>query len=129
MILDASAVLDLLLRTAQADAVSAYVFRPGVTLYAPELIDLEFTQVLRRLVLARECSAPQGREALDDFRDLAIYRYTHRPLLNRIWQLRNTHSAYDAAYLALAEGLKVPLLTTDGKLANSHGHQAEIILF
>jgi predicted nucleic acid-binding protein len=66
--------------------------------------------------------------ALEDLRALGITRYAHEPLLDRIWQLRANTTAYDAAYLALAEGLDAPLLTFDGRLANAPGHRAQIRL-
>ena len=61
--------------------------------------------------------------------DAPIVRVPHRPLIERIWELRHTITAYDASYVALAELLDVPLVTCDAKLATSNGHKAEIELY
>ena len=74
----------------------------------------------------------RGEEVIADLLDLPLARYPHDILLPRIWELRDNFSAYDAAYLALAEGLSdegVPLLTTDGRLARAvHAHSAVEVL-
>ena len=57
---------------------------------------------------------------------LPVIRYSHRALIVRVWQLRQNLTAYDAAYVALAEALAVPLLTRDAPLARSSGHSARI---
>ncbi len=68
----------------------------------------------------------RSREALQDFAEIALLRYPHDILLERIWQLRNNLTAYDAAYVALAEALEAPLLTCDRKLASAPGHRARV---
>lgn len=65
-------------------------------------------------------------EALSDLR---LTRYSHTPLVARIWELRNNLTAYDAAYVALAEALDAPLVTTDAKLARASGHRARVELY
>jgi len=70
--------------------------------------------------------ARRGREAIADLEDFPLERFPHTVLLPRIWQLRNNLTAYDAAYVALAEALEAPLVTCDTKLANSTGHRATI---
>ena len=65
---------------------------------------------------------------MTDLLDLPVHRHPHDILLPRIWELRRSVTAYDAAYVALAEALDAPLLTRDGKLARSHGHRARIEL-
>jgi predicted nucleic acid-binding protein len=126
MVLDASAILDLLLRTSSGDRVLSRVSSASETLHAPEVVDLEVAQALRRLQAARQLTPRRADEALEDFLALDVARYAHRELLPRIWQLRSALSAYDAAYVALAEVLGAPLLTTDQRLARAKGHAAHV---
>lgn len=114
---DASALLEVLLQTSMASKVSNRIFRAGETLHAPHLLDVEVTQVLRRYVRERIISADRGAEALRDLADLPLNRYPHFVLLSRIWELRHNMTAYDAAYLALAEALFAPLVTRDRAFA------------
>ncbi|HXK26053.1 MAG TPA: type II toxin-antitoxin system VapC family toxin [Myxococcota bacterium] len=117
IVLDASAVLELLLITDKGRSVAERIAPREESLHAPHLIDLEVAQVLRRYVTRGQIGEQRAREALDDFRDLDLSRYPHDVLLDRIWELRHNASAYDAAYLSLAETLEAPLLTTDARLA------------
>lgn len=95
-------------------------------LHAPELLDLEILQVLRRLVAGRELSAERADLALAALERLALRRGSHAVVRRRVWALRANFTAYDAAYVALAERLRCPVLTRDRKLARSSGHQARI---
>ena len=124
--LDASAVLEVLLRTAAAAKIEGRIFAPGETLHAPHVLDLEVCQVLRRYCAAGELDQERGRQALADLADLPIFRYAHAVFLPRIWELRENVTAYDAAYLALAEVLPAPLLTRDRRLASAPGHRAAV---
>jgi predicted nucleic acid-binding protein len=128
IVVDASAVLELLLRTGPAKAVEARLFSFGETLHAPHLIDLEAAQVIRCYAARGEIAGERGREALEDLADLPLRRYPHDFLLSRIWDLRNHLTAYDAAYVALAETLGAPLLTRDARLPAAAGHSAQIEL-
>lgn len=122
IILDASAALELLLRPGSHPRLLQRILRSGETVAAPHLIDVEIAQVLRRFVMAGELTEARARDALDDHRSLSIVRYPHDGLLERIWDLRANCTAYDAAYLALAEALDAPLLTFDKRLADVPGH-------
>ena len=128
IVLDASAAIELVLRTARADRIAARALDPTQRLHAPHLIDIEVVQVLMRLHLARELTLERAELAFTDFEKLVLERHAHRSLLRRVWALRSVMSAYDAAYVALAEGLGAPLLTCDEKLSRSHGHDAYIEL-
>jgi predicted nucleic acid-binding protein len=128
IVLDASAVLELLLGTPAGARVARRIEAPAETLHAPHLVDLEVAQVLRRFVREGDVDESRAREALDVLRGLDLARYPHDVLLPRIWQLREAVTAYDAAYLALAEALAAPLLTADAKLARSPGHRARVEL-
>lgn len=126
IVLDASVVLDVLLRTPDVAYLEERLFDPRQTLHAPHLIDVEVTQVLRRYTLAGEVDPERCRMALTDLMDLPLTRYPHDFLLPRGWELRNNLTAYDAVYVALAEALDAPLLTRDQRLANAPGHHARI---
>jgi predicted nucleic acid-binding protein len=116
----------MLLRTLTGRRVEARVYSPSESLHAPQLIDLEVAQVLRRNVAAATIASARGKEALQDLRDLSLVRYPHEMLLERIWELRDNLTAYDAAYVALAEALDAPLLTCDRKLASPGSHRARV---
>jgi predicted nucleic acid-binding protein len=128
IVLDASALIELLLRTGASAEIAARLSRSGETLHAPHLIDVEVAHVLRRLQLGGELTEERGRQALEDLADLDLERYGHTDFLPRAWELRHNATAYDAVYLALAEALRAPLLTLDEKLANSADHRARIEL-
>lgn len=117
IVVDASALLEVLLQTSAAAAVSNRIFAPGEILCAPHLLDIEVAQVLRRYARTGAIRPERGREVLQDLADLPLHRYPHAILLPRIWQLRDNLTAYDAVYLALAEALDVPLVTRDRALA------------
>ena len=128
IVVDASALVEMLLPTAAGEAVSARLFDSGDSLAAPHLIDVEAAQVLRRYAHAGEIDGRRGREAMADLADMPIRRYPHEVLLPRVWDLRHTITAYDAVYVALAEALDAPLVTRDRRLAGSAGHGVEIEL-
>lgn len=127
LVLDASAVLEILLRTERARKIESRIFRKTETFFAPHLLDLEVLQVLRRYA-GKDMTEERCRNAIQDFEDLPITRYPHDLFVWRIWEMRKSLTAYDAAYVALAEALRAPLLTCDARLASSHGHSAEIQL-
>jgi predicted nucleic acid-binding protein len=128
IVVDASALLEVLLRTPEAETVEARLFEEGQTLHAPHLLDVEVAQVLRRYAITGEIDAKRGSEALADLADFPIRRYQHGFLLKRAWTLRNNFTAYDAVYVALAEALKARLLTRDQRLATEVGRHVDIEL-
>ncbi|HEY1932130.1 MAG TPA: type II toxin-antitoxin system VapC family toxin [Acetobacteraceae bacterium] len=128
IVVDASAMLEALLRSPAAAAVEDRLFSPGQTLHAPHLLDVEVAQVIRRYAANGDIDAEQGRVALGDLADFPLVRYPHDLLLPRIWELRHNLTAYDAAYVALAEALDAPLLTRDRRIAMAAGHRARIEL-
>jgi predicted nucleic acid-binding protein len=129
IVLDASAAIDWLLQTSAGQHIEKRIYSGSETLHTPHLLDLEVTQVLRRLALQGVISAHRADEAVRDLLDLRITRYPHQVLLPRIWQLRHNLSAYDAAYIVLAEKLRAPLVTRDARLASASGHTAPVEVF
>jgi predicted nucleic acid-binding protein len=129
IVLDASAAVDWLLQTPAGQRIENRIYSRNETLHTPHLLDLEVVQVLRRL--ARQGLVPPHRadEAIRDLLDLRMTRYPHPVLVPRIWQLRHNFSAYDAAYIVLAEKLGAALVTRDGRLASASGHAALVELF
>jgi predicted nucleic acid-binding protein len=126
IVIDASAVLEVILHTEAGSEIEERILAPRETLHAPHLIDQEIAQVLRRYCAAGDMGPERGLEALTDFVDLPITRYPQDIFLPRIWALRHNLTAYDTAYVALAEGLFAPLLTRDMHLALAPGHSAII---
>ena len=127
--LDASAAVDWLLQTSAGQRIEQRVYSARESLHAPHLLELEVTQVLRRLVREETIPVNRAKQAIQDLLDLRITRYPHFLLLPRIWQLRHNFSAYDAAYVVLAEKLGARLLTRDGRLAAARGHAASVEVF
>lgn len=121
IVLDASAVVELLLGTEQGHAVAGRIADPALGLHAPHLLDVEVAQALRRYVRADEVDAKVAASALDDLRSLDLERHAHEPLLDRVWSLRDNLTAYDAVYVALAEALDATLVTCDARLARAPG--------
>jgi predicted nucleic acid-binding protein len=128
LVVDASALIEVLLNTSAGSLVARRLFAGNETLHAPHLLDLEIAQVLRRYALSGQLDAARGLQAVEDLSDMPVTRYPHDPFLIRIWDLRHNLTAYDAAYIALAEALAAPLVTRDAALAAAAGHRARIEL-
>lgn len=121
IVLDASAALSGLLNDGPARTVMA-----TEQLHAPHLVDSEVASGLRRRVALGQLDASDGWSALDTWRRLGLTRYAVHPLLDRVWQLRDNLSAYDAGYVALAESLGCALVTADARLSHAPGVRCSI---
>ena len=127
IVLDASAVLDLLLNLEpRAAAIRRRLFEESPGLLTLHLLDAEVGQVLRRHVRRHELSTARAKAALEDLTALPLQRYPLLPLLARAFELRDNATVYDALYLALAENAGAPLLTRDARLAKVPGHSAAV---
>ncbi len=128
IILDTSALLDVLIgRPPKPRLLSRFV--QDTDLHAPHLIDVEALHALRRLVLAGILSEERAGEARVDLASLTIARYPLGAMADRVWSLRENFTAYDGAFVALAEALDAPLLTCDQRLAGTSGHRARVEVF
>lgn len=127
IVVDASAIADVLLRTLRlGDRVTAELRADGFP-QTLDLADVEVVSVLRRKAHRGEVDTARATEVLDDLAALPVRRHVAAPLRGRIWELRDSLSASDAAYVALAEALEAPLLTTNARLARAEGHRATIV--
>lgn len=129
MVLDASAVVELLLGSQRGEAVTEAVREAGAEsrLHAPDLMDVEVAQVFRRHSARGVLPEARAAAALELLQRLPVTRHPSRILLPRVWALRENLTAYDGAYIALAEALAAPLLTCDGRLARAPGHGASVV--
>ena len=93
----------------------------------PHLLDVEVASALRKLAAGQRIQSHRSEEFLESLATLPAERYSHIPLLERIWELRHNFTAYDAAYIALAEATDSDLYTSDEKLCK--GHRARVVLF
>jgi predicted nucleic acid-binding protein len=129
IVLDASALVELLLGTRRGRSVATRIADPELGLHVPHLVDVEVAQALRRYVREGEIEPESGALALDALRDLDLTRHSHEPLLGRVWALRENLTSYDAVYVALAEVLDATLVTCDARLARSRvaGGRVEVV--
>jgi predicted nucleic acid-binding protein len=126
IVIDASVVVDVLVDPEGSSRLFPRLFGPNASLHAPQLLDLEVLQVFRRLERRRTLSPTRAEAGVQALVDLPVTRYPHLALSSRIWELRGGLTAYDAAYVALAEALGAPLLTRDAALASVRGHHARV---
>jgi predicted nucleic acid-binding protein len=126
IVADASAVLEWLIGGRKGEAVARVL--EGEDIYAPAHLDVEVAQVSRRLAFESVITPARGRAMLEILSEAPFRRIPLTPLLPRIWSLRKNLTAYDAAYVALAEALPAPLLTFDRKIPSSPGHRARVIV-
>lgn len=128
LVVDTSAVLAALVARQPAPGLVERLARDS-DLHAPHLIDTEVLHALRRLTIAAEISEDRAADVRSDFAELALVRYPHHPLSDRVWELRPNLTAYDATFVALSEALRAPLVTCDARLASAPGHRAHVELF
>ncbi len=118
-VVDASALVEYLMGSARGAALSSFIEDPAIDFHTPALCDIEVVSALRGLISARKLPVDRALEAVQDYTDLPVTRHSHLPLLARLLELRNNFSAYDAAYVALAEALSARLVTCDMPLAKA----------
>lgn len=128
IVLDASAGVDLLCRNRERGDRIAERLAGEFTLHVPAVFDLEVLHALRGLEAGGKLRPDALAAALADLAALRATRHGHEQFRPRVWELRRTLTAYDAAYVALAELLEAPLLTSDGPLSRSSGHRARVEL-
>jgi predicted nucleic acid-binding protein len=127
IVLDASVVVELLTNGALADSLRRDLAERGGSFIVPHLLDVEVVSAVRSLVAGQRIDSHRSEQLLTALATLPAERYAHTPLLGRMWELRHNFTAYDAAYIALAEATNSVLYTSDEKLCK--GHRARVVLF
>jgi predicted nucleic acid-binding protein len=117
LVIDASALVELLLRSATGEKVERAI--GDADLVAPDVVNPEVTQSLRGLERSGKLEAARASTAIERLAESSISRVPTRMLLRDMWSMRANLSAYDACYVALARALESPLLTTDRSLTRS----------
>jgi predicted nucleic acid-binding protein len=126
VVVDASVIVAALVDSGP-DGVWAEEVVSDRALYAPQLVRVEATNVLRRLERAEQITAAEANGAQEDLTQLEIELFPFEPFSDRIWELRHTVTSYDAWYVALAEELGYPLATLDRRLARSAGLKCKFL--
>ena len=129
IVLDASAVFEMIIGKDNSALVFQSIADSSELICAPEIIDLEVIQALRRHINLKWLTPVESENIFGIFTALPLMRMSHQPLTTRIWELKSNMTAYDASYVALAEQLDAPLWTFDGKYTRTPGHNAKIRLF
>ena len=124
VVVDCSALFDFLVMDVGADFERLLSDR---ALHAPQLLDYEFLATLRRHVALNQLGASDAMDKLDLFSQFSLERHGIELLRRRVWALRHTLSAYDASYVALAEALDLPLVTSDLHLAASASQYCDVL--
>jgi predicted nucleic acid-binding protein len=127
IVVDASVILGALVADKGADKIEKLIAAED-WLVAPELIDLEIANALRRVERLNRMSGDDAAALLSHYLRLRLLRFSVTDILGDIWRMRQNLTAYDASYAALARSLDLPLYTRDAKLAAATGHGAKIVL-
>jgi predicted nucleic acid-binding protein len=127
IVLDASVVVEVLTNGAMADSIREELSRRDEPFIVPHLVDVEVVSAIRRMAAGSRLDPHRSAQFIAELAALPAVRYSHTPLLSRIWELRHNFTAYDATYIALAEATDSVLYTCDEKLRN--GHRARVVLF
>jgi predicted nucleic acid-binding protein len=125
-VIDATVLVEYLSDASYAALAREQMRRHGWQLWAPQLVDAEVGHALRRHVRRGSLEAHDAELALDELVAMDLERVEHAPLLPRAWELRDNLSFYDALYVSLAEAIRQPLITFDGRIAKAPGLAAEI---
>jgi predicted nucleic acid-binding protein len=128
IVIDASVLVSALIDDGAARRRTYLRLADEDAICAPEIVDLEIANAWRRDLRLGRIDEERSRQALEDLAVLPLVRMPHKPLMDRIWELRHNLSAYDASYVALAEILGTTLLTADGRMARAPGPRCEIEL-
>jgi predicted nucleic acid-binding protein len=126
IVLDASVVVELLTNGELAGSLRRDLALRNESFIVPHLLDVEVVSALRNLAAGGRLDSHRAAEYLRGLALLPAERYAHSPLLERMWELRHNFTAYDAAYIALAEATNATLYTTDAKL--QRGHRARVVV-
>lgn len=126
IVLDASVVVELLTNGILAAAIRNKLAECDESFIVPHLIDIEVMSAIRRLTAGERIDAHRSGQFLAGLTALPAERYSHTPLIGRVWELRHNFTAYDATYIALAEATGAVLYTCDEKLRK--GHRARVVL-
>jgi predicted nucleic acid-binding protein len=127
IVLDASVVVELLTGGVLANSLMSDLAGREESFIVPHLLDIEVASAIRSLVAGQRIDSHRSKQLLAGLAALPAERYAHTPLLGRIWELRHSFTAYDAAYIALAEATNSVLYTSDEKLRG--GHRARVAVF
>ena len=119
VVFDASAIVGFVLDPPTHPRVLEMVEDEGCEILVPHVCDIEVVSALRSVVRRRQADTGRAREAIRDYMELPIERLSHVAFLDRIFEIRDNFSAYDAAYVAVAEAFDAPLHTADGRLARA----------
>jgi len=127
LVVDASVVVAALVDSGKDGTWAEGMLGVG-ELVAPHLLPVEATNVLRRAALAGDISLDSASLAHAELHQLPIQLFAYEPFADRVWSLRDTMTAYDAWYVALAESLGAPMATLDGRLARAPSARCEFVL-